>query len=245
MGIRPGRKAARLRPGGCFALRGARSSALGLLAAVAGLLAAGPARATTIDFEALASGTDAAAAPLPGVSVAGALVLDEATVGLLLGVPATGTWNTTPGGSHGALNTLAPQIELNFPVAVDSISVNVLALPDAAGLPGGVRLLAFAGDALVASDASDPAQLGDSGFPEQTLSLGGDGITRAILCSSDGASCLDPGEPSRFWIDDLSFQAIPEPSAGALAALGLAGLASARPRRLAASPGEAEPAARR
>jgi hypothetical protein len=236
MGIRPapGRPTRRLRSHPRFAL--AKGAAL----ATAWLSLGGAAQASTlIDFESLASGTDAAAASLPGVAISGALVLDEASVELLLGVPAIGTWNTTPGGSHGALDSLAPEIGLAFASPATSVSVNVLALPDGQGDAGVVRLQAFDGNALVASDVSDPGAIGDSGFPEASLSVSAAHITRAVLCSDDAGSCLDPGVPSRFWIDDLSFEAVPEPESLALLSLGLALLATATgqaPRGRADSP---------
>jgi len=223
MGIRPapGRRARR-------PPSPSRLSLAGAALATAWLSLGGAAQASTlIDFESLASGTDAAAASLPGVAISGALVLDEASVEFLLGVPAAGTWNTTPGGSHGALDALATEIGLAFASPVTSLSVDVLALPNDQGGAGVVRLQAFDGNALVASDASDPGEVGDSGFPEGTLSVSAARITRAVLCSDDAGSCLDPGVPSRFWIDDLSFEAVPEPESLALLSLGLAFLAVA------------------
>jgi hypothetical protein len=188
--------------------------ALGLLAAPAG-------NAGVVDFEGPASGTDAADASFDGVSVSGGLVLDEATVSLLLGVPASGTWNTTAGGAQGVLNTLDPALSLDFALPVTSLSLSVLALPDALGDPVRLWLLAFEGDMLVASDASDPAAVGDSGFPEDELSVAGGSITRALVCAAAAGpdpACLDPGLPTTHWIDGLRFEPIPEPTALALLA---------------------------
>ena len=190
--------------------------------------------AATIDFETAAPGSDAALLGAPGATLAGALVLDEAFVTALLGFPASGTWNTTTGGSKGAINTLASEIAIDFAIAVTSLSVDVLALPDEAGAPGSVLLLAFAGADLIGFDLSDPAAIGDSGLPEDTLSVAGLGITRALLCApgTGGAvSCLAPGVPTTVWIDQLDFQPIPEPGTLTLTGLALAAFVASRRTR--------------
>ena len=199
-----------------------------------GLAAAGGTSATVIDFESAAPGSDAAALGTPGASLSGALVLSESFVTSLLGYPAAGTWNTTPGGAKGAINTLGAQIAIEFAVAVTSIGVDVLALPDLAGAPGSVLLLAFAGADLVGFDLSDPNAIGDSGLPEDTLAVAGTGITRALLCTpSPGApaTCLAPGVPTTLWIDQLRFEAIPEPGTLSLLGVTLAAFAAARRTR--------------
>lgn len=199
-----------------------------------GLAVAGGASAATIDFESAAPGSDAALLGDPGATISGGLVLDEAFVTQLLGFPASGTWNTTPGGSKGAINTLATEIAIDFAIAVTSLSVDVLALPDEAGAPGAVLLLAFAGADLIGFDLSDPNAIGDSGLPEDTLSVAGLGITRALLCSpgTGGAvGCLAPGVPTTVWIDQLTFQPIPEPGTLLLTGLALAAFVASRRTR--------------
>lgn len=199
-----------------------------------GLAIAPPGWSTTIDFEAAAPGSDAATLAVPGASVSGALVLSEAFATTLLGYPATGTWNTTPGGSNGAMNTLGVEIAIDFAQAVTSLSVDVLALPDADGAPGAVLLLAYAGSNLVGSALSDPSAIGDSGLPEDTLSVAAAGVTRAVLCApaaGDPSRCLDPGLPTTLWIDQLRFEAVPEPSTLTLAGLALAAFAASRRTR--------------
>jgi hypothetical protein len=201
---------------------------------VVGLTLAGPGSAATIDFESGAPGSDAATLAAPGASISGGLVLSEAFVTALLGYPAAGTWNTTPGGANGAINTLAAEIAIDFSVAVTSLSVDVLALPDGSGAPGAVLLLAFAGVDLVGFDLSDPAAIGDSGLPEDTLAVAGLGITRALLCAPDPnapSSCLAPGLPTSLWIDQLQFTPIPEPSTLALTGLAVAAFGAARRTR--------------
>ena len=199
-----------------------------------GLAFAGTTSAATIDFEGAAPGSDAATLGAPGASLSGGLVLSEAFVTALLGYPAAGTWNTTLGGLNGAINTLAAEIAIEFADAVASLSVDVLALPDLAGAPGSVLLLAFAGADLVAFDLSDPSAIGDSGLPEDTLSVAGLGITRALLCAPSPnapSSCLAPGLPTTLWIDQLQFEPIPEPGTLVLTGLALAAFTAARRTR--------------
>jgi hypothetical protein len=205
------------------------------VAAVAlGVAIANPGLATTIDFEAAASGSDAATLDTPGASLSGGLVLSEIFVSALLGYPATGTWNTTPGGANGALNTLGAELAIDFGLAVTGLSVDVLSLPDAAGAPGRVLLLAFAGANLVAFDLSDPLAVGDSGLPEDTLAVAAAGITRALLCApspNDPMACLAPGIPTTLWIDQLRFEPVPEPSTLVLTGLTLGAFAAGRRNR--------------
>jgi hypothetical protein len=205
---------------------------LALLGVIAlGAMHAIPSLAATIDFEAAAPGSDAALLGSPGATLHGGLVLSEALVSALLGYPAAGTWNTTPGGANGALNTLGSEITIDFDLAVATLSVDVLSLPDAAGNPGRVLLLAFAGANLVAFDISDPLALGDSGQPEDVLAVAGAGITRAVLCApsaSDPMACLAPGIPTTLWIDQVQFEAVPEPSTLLLTGLALAAFAAGR-----------------
>ena len=184
--------------------------------------------AATIDFEGAAAGSDVATLSSPGASLAGGLVLSETFVTLLLGYPAAGTWNTTPGGENGALNTLGAEIAIDFDLAVTSLAVDVLSLPDATGAPGSVLLLAFAGANLVAFDVS---ATGDSGLPEDTLAVVGAGITRALLCTpspNQPASCLASGLPTTLWIDQVRFEPVPEPSTLVLAGIALAVFAAGR-----------------
>ncbi len=206
----------------------------GPIAIALGLAFANPGFAATIDFEGAASGSDAAAIATPGASISGGLVLSETFVTALLGYPAAGTWNTTPGGANGALNTLGAEIAIDFGIAVSALSVDVLSLPDAAGDPGRVLLLAFAGANLVAFDLSDPLALGDSGLPEDTLAVSAAGITRALLCApslNDPMTCLAPGIPTTLWIDQVKFEAVPEPSTLVLTGLALAAFAAGRRNR--------------
>lgn len=208
-----------------------RGMLLPLLLCCIGLGAARPADATSIDFEAAASGSDAAAIGGQGLQIGGALVLSESFIELLLGYPATGTWNTTPGGQNGALNTLSATITLDFDVAIESFEVDVLALPDADGNPGRVRADAWAGALFVGSVFSDPAAIGDSGLPETTLGFVGGGITR-IQIGPDPGDCLAcPAVPTSVWIDQVRFEPVPEPATAALLGLTLAALAASRRAR--------------
>lgn len=202
-------------------------------AALLGGLVAEPARAGTIDFEDGAPGSDAATLPASGVSITGALILDEALVETLLGYPASGTWNTTPGGTNGAINTLAAEIALAFDIPVSFVGVDVLSLPDDAGDPGDVLLVAFDGDDPVASVRLDPATaaIGDSGQPEGRLTIFAESISRAVLCVPDPDApfaCLAPGRVTSFWIDGIDFTPVPEPGTAALLGLALAVIARRR-----------------
>jgi peptidoglycan/LPS O-acetylase OafA/YrhL len=209
-----------------------RAARIASAAAVAlGVSIASASVATTIDFEGAAPGSDVASLGSPGASLTGGLVLSETFVSALLGYPAAGTWNTTPGGVNGALNTLGAEIAIDFDLAVTSLAVDVLALPDAAGARGSVLLLAFAGASLVAFDVSDPSATGDSGLPEDTLAVAGAGITRALLCApspNEPTSCLAPGIPTTLWIDQVRFEPVPEPSTLVLAGIALAAFAVGR-----------------
>lgn len=204
---------------------------LPLLVLGLGLASTRPAEAILIDFESASPGSDAAGLGASGLQISGGLVLSESLVGVLIGYPATGTWNTTPGGANGALNTLSAIITLDFDVAVDSFEVDVLALPDADGNPGRVRIDAWAGDVFVGSATSDAAAIGDSGLPEATLALVGSGITRIEIGPELGACLACPALPTSVWIDQVRFEPIPEPATAALLGLTLAALAANRRTR--------------
>ena len=96
-----------------------------------------------------------------------------------MGQPATGTWNTTPGGAIGALITLGAEIAIDFDLAATALSVGVQLLLDAVGAPDGMLLLAFAGANLVAFELWDPLAVGDREPPADTLAIASAGITRA------------------------------------------------------------------
>lgn len=200
-----------------------------LVPIAAALAFASSGQAALVDFEAGTPGSDTASLAAPGVSIEGGLVLSETLAQFLTGIPAVGTWNTTPGGSQGAMNTLDAVITLSFATPVTSLSVDVLALPGAAGDPVSILLLGTDLGFGVA-DSLDPASgsPGDSGLPEATLSIGGAAISFAILCAQDpGApgTCLAGGEPSTFWIDQLAFTPVPEAGTAILVGMMLGGLA--------------------
>lgn len=197
---------------------------LPLWAVALGLLAAGPARALDLGFDALPDLSDAAAAALPGVSLSPAQVLSEASVALLLGYVPAGTWATSP--EQGILNSLGPVITFSFAVPVESFSIDVLGLPsDGTTLP--IALLGYAGDVPTASAVSDPLVIGDSGLHEQRLALAGGAFTSVrlgALVACDLEACF-ADVASTVFADSATFAPVPEPGSLALVALGLAALA--------------------
>jgi hypothetical protein len=200
----------------------------------AALAMGGAASAATLDFEGAEPGSDAAGLGIPDVAVDGGLVLSEAFVAGLLGYPAAGTWNTTQGGANGVLNSLEAVLGIEFGVPITALEADVLALPDAAGDPGVVLLLAFAGSVLVASDLSDPGAIGDSGLPEDTLGVAAAAITRVVFCAPSAAAAdqCDPlGLPTTIWADEIRYEPIPEPASLALLGLGVAACAAGRRSR--------------
>lgn len=182
-----------------------------------------PARGAEVDFDDLPTPSDVAAASLSGVSVSTALVLSEADVEALTGIPAAGTWATS--GANGLLNTYAPTITFTFDVPVTSFSVDVLSIEnDGVTLP--VLLEAFDGVDPLASVSSDPSLIGDSGYHEDALSLFG--FFTSVRLSVDSTAT------STFWLDSVRFTAVPEPGSLSLAGAGLAllsGYARGRGRR--------------
>jgi hypothetical protein len=213
-------------------LRGRRlrslSGRVGALALVAGAIAASPAVAADVGFDDLASLSDVAQAQLPGgIHVSTALVLSESDAALLTGFDTQGTWATS--GANGLLNTLASTLRFTFDSPVSAFSIDVLALErDGVALP--VVLRGFDGANFVSGTQSDIGQIGDSGLPEQRLSLTG-------LFTSVELSAGDPtsSDTSTFFADSASFTAVPEPGTLALVGSGivlLAGAARARGLRV-------------
>ena len=199
---------------------------LGLLI-LGALLLAGPPRsalAVTIDFEGLTPFT-APGASLTGITVSAAGgILDEAGVAAVTGLAAPpGT--VAVSGTNVLANLFAPVLTIAFDAAVSAVSLHTLGSL-AGGLFGTITAEAFDGVLLVDSDASDPGALGDSGAPEDVLSLAAPGgITSLVLFS-------DIGGASSFLIDDLTFTPVPEPAlAGLLACALAAGLWSRRHAR--------------
>mgnify|MGYP005854199003 CR=1 FL=1 len=197
-------------------------------------LRAGPASATpcpagALCFDQLASGSAVSAADLGGVSVRDALVLSEADASLALGVPLAGVLATS--GDRGLLNALQPSIRFDLPQAASRFQVDVVGLLDAAGSAVSVVAEAFADGVLVARLATDPARVGDSGLPEQSLELSvGQGFDQVLLRPD-----LSTPLSTTFWIDTVRIQALPAPGAACLLG-GAALVLAARVRRRHAGP---------
>jgi hypothetical protein len=186
-----------------------------------------------VDFESLPVGSDAAAADLPGVTIQGALVLDEATVELLT-LHEADLWATS--GVRGGFNALAAVIRFDFDVPVLAFALDVLGLPQQDESPTPVLLKAWRGDILIGLDISDVGQIGEDGFHRDRLAADGDGITHVevlpTLMRPCGASmCFDTLDPGSVWIDDVRFEPVPEPASALLVAAGALALAAARRRR--------------
>jgi hypothetical protein len=208
--------------------------ALAWMLALALLAFAPQARAVTLDFDALVSGSAASAASFPGVSVDDALVLSEADVDFFLGFDAAGKFATS--GAQGLVNSLGAAITFTFDAPVRSFAVDVLGLPGLTGDPSTVVVQAFDGDVPVAFDLANLGLVGDSGFPEDTLSLfEASGFTRVVLFAGvpcAGALCFEVGPPTSFFADTVRFEPVPEPGTALLLGAGLAALAR-RQRRSA------------
>lgn len=214
--------------GACGAIRHAVECARRTLLVPLGLawLAAAPAHAlTTVDFDSLTSLTDVATTPLAGVFVSSALVVSEADAALLTGFDTT-DWATS--GTNGLLNIYGSgTIAIDFLGSATTFGIRLLSLPGDQLLPGTVTLSLFDGASLLSSidltaDGSDLP----GGFRRVTYDV-------ALLSGTFTHAVISPdsGDPTTFFIDDLTFTPVPEPGAALLIGAGLGVLAVTRRTR--------------
>ncbi len=195
-----------------------------------------PSLALVIDFEAAPNGSDAASFDWGTVEIGSALVLDETTIEALTLHTAVGTWATS--GSQGLFNSLAPEISFASDAPFSAFSLSFLSLPRPD--QGFYQLLAqlWSGDQLVGQLLSDGQTTGDSALHEGVFSASGFLADRLVVQAVEQTSCAlglcaEPlGLRDNFFVDDLQFQTIPEPTVTLLLLLGMTGLVrgARRPR---------------
>jgi hypothetical protein len=187
------------------------------------LLAAAPAGAlTSIDFDSLPSLSDVATAPLAGVSLSSALVVSEADAAVLTGFN-TSAWANS--GVNGLLNVYGGgALTIDFAQAITTFGIRLLALPSDLIVPATVTLSFFEGTSLLSSidlTAGGADLPGGFRVVAYDASLPSGTITRAVISP-------DSGDPTTFFVDDLTFTPVPEPGTALLISLGLGALVATR-----------------
>jgi len=193
-------------------------------------------------FDDAPSGSAASALDFANGTVLDALVLSEADAAFLLGLDTSG-WATS--GDQGILNGLLPVVELLFDSPIALFRLSVVALPGPLGEPVPVVLQGFEGDALRASDVSDPSRVRPDGTHAdwlgfQDANAGFDRVRVFAALGPCGGPDCEPGGTTSFFADTVKYvvsepRGVPEPGAAALAlafltALGVRSAAAARRR---------------
>lgn len=189
----------------------------------------------TIDFDAAPNGADTATLDWPGVSIEGALVLDEATIEALTLHAASGVWATS--GTQGLLNSLSDAVTIDAHGPFEAFSVEVIGLPRPDEGFFLVEAQLFHAGEVVDTLTSDGVTLGDSGLHEARFDAADFFADRLVLrtvfvADCGDLPCIEPSEQrDSLFLDDLTIEFVPEPDGVVLglgAVLGLAALRRVR-----------------
>ncbi|MDJ0787195.1 MAG: hypothetical protein QNK05_10350 [Myxococcota bacterium] len=193
-----------------------------LVVPILGLAAAPSSALSQLDFEALAVFDDPSLADLGPFSFGPSAVVDEATLGTLVGFDVPGdvpAGSLATSGQQGVVNLFSPALTIDLASPVNGVALSLVALRGQALL---IEALGAGGGVLASLDVLPP--LGASGFPSDRFQLDAAGIEALRIQAG--------GESTSFFLDDIEI--VPEPAPAlllAVAGIGLAGLRGASPRR--------------
>lgn len=200
-----------------------RLAALGLALGL-GLVGFAPAAGalTLIDFDALPSLSDVAAASLPGVAISSALVASEADAALLTGFDSA-SWARSP--ANGLLNLYGGgTISLRFATPITHVGYELTVFPLDTLTADRVMAVYF----FVSGGVTAPVEITEGIVPDADLFLhfGHDTAFSGAVERIDLFAASDA--PSTFFLDDLRFTPVPEPGTVLCVATGLLALALRR-----------------